>query len=902
MPFEFLSEKLQKTLKELGFSEPTEIQKEAIKKILEGKSVIVSAPTGYGKTLSAFLPFIDKIDPTSKGIQMLYITPLRSLNRDIFKNVIEIGNKLNIEIDIRHGDTSAYERANQVRFPPHCLIITPETMQSLFLSKNMVENLKNVRFVIVDEVQSLMESKRGTQLSVGLERLRRLTSFQIVGLSATIADLEETKRYLKCTDSVQATSIKEYKIGVLYPKLGSEDEEIAKEQSVNDIVANGLKIIRDTVKESKSTLIFTNTRETAEMLGSRLNRFLSDSKLEVHHSSLSKEVRTDIENRFKEGKIDVVIATSSMELGIDIGNVDMVIQYMSPRQVIKLIQRVGRSNHSQTGVSEGKILTINVDDYLESESINFNRKNGILERIDVPRNSLDILCHQIVGCVIDGVDNRDDIYNLIRSSTVYSSLEKDDFKKAVDFLIDHYMLREYNGKLVRTKRGLIFYVSNISSIPDTKTFMVIDNQMNKKIGTLDEEFIAEHGTPKTAFVMKGETWKIVNVEGRKVNVVRSESSLGAIPAWEGELMPVHRFVAEKAAELRKEYVSKFSVLKEQDTAFIMPDSKDIVIERVQGYVIIHSTFGNKINEGLSYIISEELSEKIGESVMSKIDPYRIIIKTLLPLKEMKEMLSSIKDAEGELRNNLRKTSLYTYRFINVAKRFGVISRAADYTKPYIRNLIEILKDTIVDAEVYNEIFRDKIDLDGVKDVIGKIKRGEIKVNVNDGNASPLSYEGLEVTYGGSIVRPSEARKTLRDLVKSRLNETRLYLQCLNCGYRIGELYAADTDDLKCRKCGAKLITFYKIRYKETYDPIIKKFLKKKPLNKTEENIMEGIKQNAALYLAYGKKACIVGSAYGVGPRTASRILSMYGRDEDLMIDKVIEAEKNYIETKEYWSN
>ena len=518
MPFEFLSDKLQKTLKELGFSEPTEIQREAIKKISEGRSVIISAPTGYGKTLSAFLPFIDKIDPSSRGIQMLYITPLRSLNRDIFKNVIEIGNKLSIEIDIRHGDTSAYERANQVRFPPHCLIITPETMQSLFLSKNMVENLKNVRFLIFDEVQSLMESKRGTQLSVGLERLRRLTSFQIVGLSATIADLEETKRYLKCTDSVQATSIKEYKIDVLYPKLGSEEEEIAKEQSVNDIVANGLKIIRDTVKESKSTLIFTNTRETAEMLGSRLNRFLSDSKLEVHHSSLSKEVRTDIENRFKEGKINVVIATSSMELGIDIGNVDMVIQYMSPRQVIKLIQRVGRSNHNQTGVSEGKILTINVDDYLESESINLNRKNGILEKIDVPRNSLDILCHQIVGCVIDGIDNRDEIFKLIKGSTVYSSLDKEDFKKAVEFLIEHFMLREYNGKLVRTRRGLIFYISNISSIPDTKTFLVIDNQMNKKIGTLDEEFIAEHGTPKTAFVMKGETWKIVNIEGRKVNV------------------------------------------------------------------------------------------------------------------------------------------------------------------------------------------------------------------------------------------------------------------------------------------------------------------------------------------------------------------------------------------------
>ncbi|MCW1301754.1 MAG: helicase-related protein, partial [Candidatus Parvarchaeota archaeon] len=678
--------------------------------------------------------------------------------------------------------------------------------------------------------------------------------------------------------------------------------EIAREQSVNDIIANGLKIIRDTIKSSKSTLIFTNTRETAEMLGSRLNRFLKDSRIEVHHSSLSKEVRTDIENRFKEGKINVVIATSSMELGIDIGNVDMVIQYMSPRQVIKLIQRVGRSNHSQTGISEGKILTINVDDYLESESIDFNRRNGVLEKIEVPKNSFDILCHQIVGCVIDGMNDSEEIYKLIKSSSAYSSLRVEDFRRSLRFLTDHFMLRDYDGRLVRTRKGLIFYVSNISSIPDTKTFIVVDSQLNKRIGTLDEEFIAEHGSPKTAFVMKGETWKIVSIEGRKVNAVRSESSLGAIPAWEGELMPVHRFVAEKAAELRKEYVGKFSVLKEQDSDFMMPDGKKMVIERIQDYIIIHSTFGNKINEGLSYIIGEELSERIGESVLSKVDPYRIIIKTMLPLDEIKGMITRVENVEETLRRNLRKTSLYTYRFINVAKRFGVIDRSADYTKSYIRKLMEIFKDTIVDEEVYNEIFRDKIDLDGVKDVIDRLKEGQIEIYVNNDKASPLSYEGLEATYGGSVIRPSEARKTLRELVESRLNETRLYLQCLNCGNRIGELYAADTDDLKCKRCGAKLIAFYKLKYKEVYDPIIKKFLKKEPLDKTEENIMEGIKQNAALYLAYGKKACLVGSAYGVGPRTASRILSMYARDEELMIDKVIEAEKNYIETKDYWNN
>ncbi len=184
---ENISEKLAKILKESGFSDLTEIQKLVIPKIKEGKNIIFRAPTGYGKTLAAFLPLLDKLDPGSEGIQLLYITPLKSLNRDIFKNIITISNKMNIEVDIRHGDTTAYERANQVRMPPHCMITTPETVQSILLSKKLVEKLKNLRFVIVDEVQSLMESKRGTQFSVALERLRRLSNFQTVGISATIS-------------------------------------------------------------------------------------------------------------------------------------------------------------------------------------------------------------------------------------------------------------------------------------------------------------------------------------------------------------------------------------------------------------------------------------------------------------------------------------------------------------------------------------------------------------------------------------------------------------------------------------------------------------------------------------------------------------------------------------------
>ncbi|MCW1299631.1 MAG: DEAD/DEAH box helicase, partial [Candidatus Parvarchaeum sp.] len=332
---ENISAKLEKALKEVGFTDLTEIQKIVIPKIKEGKNIIFRAPTGYGKTLAAFLPLLDKLDSDSEGIQLLYITPLKSLNRDIFKNIITISNKMGIEVDIRHGDTTAYERANQARMPPHCLITTPETVQSILLSKKLVEKLKNLRYVIVDEVQSLMESKRGTQFSVGLERLRRISNFQVVGISATIADFKETQEYLSAEESVEFSGDKKYDIEVAYPSFNSEDEEVASKENVSKLVANSLRYISDEIKNSKSTIIFTNTRETAELLGSRLSKFLKDKKMEVHHSSLSKEVRTEIENAFKVGKIDLMIATSSLELGIDIGNVDLVIQYMSPRQVVK---------------------------------------------------------------------------------------------------------------------------------------------------------------------------------------------------------------------------------------------------------------------------------------------------------------------------------------------------------------------------------------------------------------------------------------------------------------------------------------------------------------------------------------------------------------------------------------
>lgn len=902
MGFDRLSKKLQDALKARGFEEPTDIQKQAIDKILSGKNVIISAPTGYGKTFAAFLPCLDRIDTSKAGIQLLYVTPLRALNRDIFKNIIDVSNKIGVEIDIRHADTSASERANQVRMPPHCLITTPETVQSLFLSKGMKENLKNLRFLIVDEVQSLMESKRGTQFSVAIERLKQFSpNFQIIGLSATIADTEETKRFLKADEVVNTNLIKNYDIQVIYPEIGAEDEGLAKENNISDVVANGINTIKKLIENSKSTLIFTNTRETAELIGSRLYKILKDKKIEIHHSSLSKEIRTDIENRFKHGEIDVVIATSSMELGIDIGNVDLVIQYMSPRQVVKLIQRAGRSNHRLSGIAKCAILTINIDDFLESEAINRCREENKLEKIPLPRYSLDVLAHQIVGLIIDGADNLNQIYKTITNSYAYHELDKVIFDKVVEFLESHYLIRKFGEKIVRTRKGLMFYINNISMIPDQKTYLVVDSQLNKKIGVLDETFVAEHADEGNTFVMKGETWKIIKIEGRKITVSRTENLIGAIPAWEGELMPVHKFVAEKAAELRETYRNKFSILDEQSKNFIIPNKNNILIERIRDYVVIHSTFGNKVNETISNILGSEIAEAEGESLPIKVDPYRIIVKTPIALEKISEKLRSIENINDSIKNNLRRTSLYTHRFINELKRFGIINKDADYSKQYVKSVIELYKDSIVEEEVFNEIFNDKLDIKSTEEIVKALREKKIKITINKKSASPLAYEGIESSYGGTLIKPEEAKKVLRSLVKERLESTKLFLQCLNCGYEIGEMYTANTDDLKCPKCSAKYITFFKLKYKDSYEPIIKKFLKHKRLNHEETKLIEGIKQNAALYLAYGKKACIVGSSYGIGPAAASRILSAYSLDENMLIDRIIEAEKNYIETREFWN-
>jgi len=357
------------------FKDFNKIQELAIPKVLSGKNTLIVAPTGAGKTEAAVIPVLSKIldikeKEEVKGILAIYLTPLRALNRDLLDRLYWWCENLDIKIAVRHGDTTQSERAKQSKKPPEFLITTPETFQILFLGKRLKEHLKSVRFVIVDELHELLDDKRGVQLSLGLERLVNFAGeFQRIALSATIGDLELAGRFIfgyRDFDIAYWYDIKRYDIEVLYPKITEGDLELSKKLGWSPKIVWSLRVIKEILDKHRSVLIFVNTREMAELLVSRFKKWLPDYPIEIHHSSLSREVRERNEKLFKEGKLKAIIATSSLELGIDIGYVDAVIQYMSPRQVIRAVQRFGRAGHRLEEVSKGYIITMDPDDYAES--------------------------------------------------------------------------------------------------------------------------------------------------------------------------------------------------------------------------------------------------------------------------------------------------------------------------------------------------------------------------------------------------------------------------------------------------------------------------------------------------------------------------------------------------------
>jgi ATP-dependent Lhr-like helicase len=932
MPFYKLNKKIQEGLKKLGFKSPTLPQELGIPKILEGKNVLIIAPTGLGKTEAVTLPVFSLwLQSKPKPTSILYITPLRALNRDLLKRFNFWSEQLDISISVRHGDTSSYERKKQAEFPDDMLVLTPEMMQAILPAKKMRENLKNVKWVIIDEVHELAESKRGTQLALALQRLKQLCNdFQLIMLSATVAEPEKIAKFFagnKEVEIVKSDFAKKVKIKVISPKPTREDEKIAELISSNLKTAARLREIQKLVKEHTSTLIFTNTRDFAEILTSRLKLAYPDLPIENHHSSLSKNVRIKVEEDFKQQKLKAIVATSSLELGIDIGSVDFIIHYMSPRQPSRALQRIGRSGHHFSLTSEGVIIATDIDDCFESAVIAKHALSGKLQKAKMHVGSLDVLAHQIIGLLRDNYRlSIDDAFSIIKKAMPFKDLTREKFLSVCMLLADLRYLFINERDLKISRKGLLYYLENLSTIPDTKSYFVINVLTNEKVGSLDEEFVAVNAEEGQTFIIKGEPWRIVGISRREVFVEPSGDIEAAIPGWEGELLPVPLEVARDVGALRREIdemislgLNKKQIVEElmkeypvdeatatrmanaikKQKKYVVPTDRRIVIEYSDDAIIINACFGNRVNDTLGRFITSLLSLRIG-SVGLKTDPYRIMLE--MPGKGI-EMLKEIiyktdpNTMESFLELSLANTKLFQWKFLHVARRFGVISRNAELGKISMSKIIDVYKHTPVWEETMNEIKVEKLDIENSKKILEAVQKKEIEVVFID-KLTPLGKAGLRMK--SEVVGPERPELQVLDIFKKRLLAKKVKLVCLNCGKWSLIMQVKDLpEEIRCHNCKAKLIAACSPKFLEA-EKIVRKSIQQKEMSNAEKARLEKMKKISDLIIVYGKKAIIALSARGVGPKVASRILRNLYMNEDDFYKAILEAERTFVRTKKFW--
>lgn len=1376
---------MQQLIKQKGFLEPTLPQKLGIPEIIAGKNVLIIAPTGSGKTEATMLPVFDLVSKNNlKPISVLYINPLRSLSRDLLERLVWWASKLDIDISVRHGDVGAKERAVQREMPPHVLITTPETLGAILPGKVMHEHLRNVKYVIIDEVHELVESKRGVQLSLLLERLAEISSFQRIGLSATVGSPELVAKFFKLDNIIHAELQKKYDIKVEAPRPTVEDKTVSDELLIGEETTARLRRLYELIKSHQSILIFTNTRETAEVLSSRLRSLDKELKQTVHHGSLSKEKRIKSEHEFKAqmlksliclakgtrvllqngswqhieslncsspligldktlklipsygrfvvnkdkksvvnlktaagfeisctpnhlfltvdmskgvcwkplqsfsigdpiaiirkagigsdeadfleqlprhlyvkiskskiGKVKTVLwnrnltykklgeqlgvrhnrlrsflssykairldtlecitqvlnlalgdflpdtfgsknyprykipkyvssgfcgflgflladgtvtkrnrsvrlfnknlellrayakplqndfgatsrifcgkenvyvstsyltwlqnllekwgvpigrkakivavpdiifrlplahraaflagyfdgdgnyeyknnklvglmfntfslrmaddlqklllglgciaskrlrpgqngyvvsvlggehlrsvlklceflkrpkfqpsqegycnqdvipnigamlsklrnesnsvynrdtpeimnllnsdiywdsvhdivpdekkevfdiidvtpsgcfvaegfvthnCTSSLELGIDIGSIDLVIQYLSPRQVTRLVQRIGRSGHRVGAVSEGIVMSGD-EDLFEATVIANNAMRGRLEEVKVHNLATDVLASQIVGITLDEYEATDEkIYNIVKRAYPYNTLEKKDFLGILKFLDELRLVwlnPVKNGFLVKRRRqSWEYYFENLSTIPDTRQYRVISIIQHEPIGNLDEAFIAEHGLPGEKFVCSGRAWRIIQIDGTKVIVEPIEDIESAIPAWEGELIPVPYSIAQGVGELRKAVAEKKAgvdrpslrimeqIVEKHKETHTLPTHNNFLMENYKDFIIIHACCGSLVNDTLGRYIAAKLTQDTGVSVNIKTDPYRIMLQTIAKPEDAKKILMEAGDIEETLMKEVERSSMFKYRFLHVAKRFGVIARHARYDKINLNRLVKEYVNSPVYNEALREIVLEKMDIENARHVLEKLQKAEIKLVLAPG-LSLLGSNGLTKQFA-EVMKPRMPEKEIQLAFKRRLLATRVRLVCMNCTeYNLVLSVRSVENQPECTKCHSRLIAVTRRSFLSA-DKLVKKKTAKKELNAEEQKEFQNLRRSADLVIVYGRRAVEALAARGVGPQTAARILSMLHTNKEQFYNDILAAEKNFAKTRIYWN-
>ena len=795
----------------------TEPQAKAIPVIHNRANVLVSSPTGSGKTLTAFMSIIDELTryanegTLEERVYCIYISPLKALANDVnrnlntpleeMKDVAERhGLKVpDIRVAVRSGDTSQYERQKMLKHPPHILITTPESLALILEAPKFKEKIDRIEWLILDEIHDICDSKRGAFLSLTIERLQEhcVREFTRIGLSATLAPIEAVAGYLVgCDDDgnirpvtlIESDSKKVLDLKVICP---TDDMTTLSSDIVNSMMYDTLKELID---QHETTLVFTNTRSGAESVVYKLKERGLDN-VEVHHSSLGKEVRLDVEERLKRGEIKCVVSSTSLELGIDIGSVDLVCQIGSPKSVAKGLQRIGRSGHSFGKVAKGRLLVFDPDDLVECAVMCRAAHRSHIDRVQIPENCLDVLSQTVVGMSLSVRWDVDQAYQLVKRSYCYRNLPKEKFISVLKYLGSK---EEYEGvyskiwydeeenEFGRKKGSRMIYFMNLGTIPEESNYRVITNR-GAMVGELSEKFV-ERLSPGDIFVLGGRSFEFVRSKGMMAHVKEATGRKPTVPSWAGEMLPRSFDLSMDVAEFRGEMSRDLETMDKQElmdhlcedfdidkgsarslvsyfneqkaSSGMIPDEKTLLIEEYidpsdNQRIIFHYPFGRRVNDALSRGYAYRLSNMIGSnvSVTMSDDSFMIGTSRKIDISRIPEMLRS-EDLDMVLRKAIRDSEIFKLRFRHTAARSFMIlrnymGRPVSVNRQQTRSayLLEALADMDnmpVIEETYREVLEDDMDIKNAVYILQQIESGAMKV-------STLKYSGTPSPFAHSII-------------------------------------------------------------------------------------------------------------------------------------------------------
>jgi ATP-dependent Lhr-like helicase len=838
-----------------AFEAPTPAQERAWPAIASGEHVLISAPTGSGKTLAALLWGLDRLaaDPLPPGerrTRLVYVSPLKALSYDIERNLRAPlrGIGAEISVAIRTGDTPQRDRAAMRRRPPDVLITTPESLY-LILTSQAREMLTGVEWAIVDEIHAVAQSKRGAHLALTLERLVEVAGRdpQRIGLSATQRPLEEVGRFLvgprrRCT-IVDAGARKELDLEIRVPVESMVEPDATPNAAELDPLGGGEATRRsiwpaiypevlELVRAHRSTIVFVNNRRGAERLAIRLNELAGEEIARAHHGSLAREERLVVEEMLKSGELPCLVATSSLELGIDMGAVDLVLQIESPKSVARGLQRIGRAGHSVGDVSKGRIFPKFRADLLECAVVVKRMRAGEIEATVVPRNPLDVLAQQVVAIAASAEPEPvsvDELHALVARTHSFAELPRTQLENVLDMLDGRYPSSEFAelrprivwdrvAGTIRARRGARqLAVSNAGTIPDRGLYAVTLPD-GRRVGELDEEMVYEARAGQT-FLLGATTWRIEEIGRDRVIVTPAPGVPGAVPFWRGDGVgrprelgeaigafsrwaveqPAERLAAECDLDERAAR-NLLELLEEQQAATrVLPSDRTVVIERFPDEIgdwrlCVLSPYGGRVHAAWGLALSARIRDELGLESDAIWSDDGIIVH--LPDADEPPgadlVLVEPDRLEDLVVGELAGSALFGARFRENAARALLIPRAYPGRRTPLwqqrlkaQSLLEVARrygDFPVILETYRECLRDVLDLPGLQDLLTRLHRRELSlVEVETPTASPFASSLLfdyVATYMYEGDTPSAERRAAalsldRDLLRELLGQEEL---------------------------------------------------------------------------------------------------------------------------------